>query len=109
MFPNYQQVLSALVDAGTDSGSIQVNPPSTGWPTGTGYQINLAADAQRLDALLAQSEDFTFKDGASSVSASGSAASGASGASATVSRTALSIGSSPTPYVDVSRFITQFS
>ncbi|KAI0089122.1 hypothetical protein BDY19DRAFT_944255 [Irpex rosettiformis] len=94
VFPNTEQVLSALVDAGATGGTIQVNPPSTGWPqSGTGFQINLAADAQHLDSLLAQSDQFTFHapDSSSSVSASGSSASGTS----SVSRTVLSISQTP--------------
>ncbi|KAI0787036.1 hypothetical protein BC629DRAFT_1514474 [Irpex lacteus] len=91
VFPNTEQVLDALVDAGDNGGSIKVNPPSTGWPSsGTGFQINLAASATQLDTLLAQSDDFSFHapDGSSSGSAS---ASGSSATSGSVSRTTLSI------------------
>ncbi|KAI0700761.1 hypothetical protein BC835DRAFT_1265828 [Cytidiella melzeri] len=90
-FPNYSQVLAALVDAGDSSGTIQVNPPSTGWPSGSGYQINLAHDAQALDQLLAQSQDFSFHAPSSSSSVSGSGSS----VSSTASRTVLSVSGSP--------------
>jgi len=73
-FPNYSQVLSALVVGGDSGGSTQVNPPSTGWPTGDGYQINLAADAQDLNTLLAQSVDFSFHAPTANSSSSGSLA-----------------------------------
>lgn len=92
VFPNYQQVLDALVDAGTDGGSVQVGPPSAGWPSGTGYQINLASSAERLDSLLAQSDDFSFHAPDSS-SVSGSSVS----ASGSVSRTVLSVSNTAAP------------
>jgi hypothetical protein len=92
VFPNYQQVLDALVDGGSDSGTVQVGPPSAGWPTGSGYQINLATSAERLDSLLAQSDDFSFHAPDSS-SVSGSSAS----ATGSVSRTVLSVSNTAAP------------
>ncbi|KAF7798329.1 hypothetical protein EIP86_009550 [Pleurotus ostreatoroseus] len=84
VFPNYEQVLDALVD-GTQS-TIQVNPPSTGWPSvGTGYQINFVQDSQHLTTILAQSNDFSFHaptSSSGSSSASGSSTGSLSGSSA---------------------------
>ena len=108
MFPNYEQVLDALVD-GTQ-GSIQVNPPSTGWPSGTGYQINFVQDSQHLTTILAQSNDFSFHaptssgssavSGSSTGSLSGSSASGSAATALTVSTTA--------PYVPISALDENF-
>jgi hypothetical protein len=60
VFPNYQQVLNALVVSSL--GKIQVNAPSEGWPAAgvPGYQINLVRDSENLQSILAQSDDFTF-------------------------------------------------
>jgi len=57
-YPPYQQVLAALVNG--DDGTTQVNPPSTGWPQGTGFQVNIVEDAQHLNSILAQSEQFSI-------------------------------------------------
>lgn len=88
IFPNYQQQLVALVDS--SAGSVACNAPSTGWPTGEGYQVNIVASAQQLDTILAQSDQFTFH-AASSVSGSStvSVSSNPTGA-VTVSNTATS-------------------
>ncbi|KAG2152425.1 hypothetical protein BD769DRAFT_1342582 [Suillus cothurnatus] len=64
VMPQGAQVLNALVD-GT-LGSIVCNPPSGGWPTGSGYRVNLAADAQHLDTLLAQSNQFNINSSTTS-------------------------------------------
>jgi hypothetical protein len=64
-----QQVLAALVPR--DQGSISLNAPSTGFPAGTGWQVNIVQDDQHLTALLAQSPQFTIKAPVSS-SSSGS-------------------------------------
>jgi hypothetical protein len=56
--PQNDQVLNALVD-GT-LGTIVCNPPSGGWPLGAGFRVNLAQDAQHLDTLLAQSNEFSI-------------------------------------------------
>ncbi|KAG1815592.1 uncharacterized protein BJ212DRAFT_1481365 [Suillus subaureus] len=66
VMPQGPQVLNALVD-GT-LGSIVCNPPSGGWPQGSGYRVNLAADAQHLDTLLAQSAQFNINSTSSSTS-----------------------------------------
>ncbi|KAF8238876.1 hypothetical protein L208DRAFT_1421122 [Tricholoma matsutake] len=52
------QVLAALVD-GT-LGEIYIPPPSAGWPVGPGFRVNFAQDAQHLNALLAQSSQFSI-------------------------------------------------
>ncbi|CAA7259605.1 unnamed protein product [Cyclocybe aegerita] len=52
------QVLSALVD-GT-LGTVNLNPPSGGWPTGSGFRLNLVQDANNLNAILAQSPEFAI-------------------------------------------------
>lgn len=100
VFPNYEQVLDALVDAGDNGGTIQVNPPSTGWPqSGTGFQINLVADAQHLDTLLAQSGQFTIHAPDASASVSASVSGSASSGTSSVSRTVLSISQTGAAYV----------
>ncbi|KAF8842719.1 hypothetical protein BDN67DRAFT_898623 [Paxillus ammoniavirescens] len=58
VMPQNDQVLNALVD-GT-LGTIVCNPPSGGWPLGSGFRVNLAQDAQHLDTLLAQSNEFSI-------------------------------------------------
>ncbi|KAF8165510.1 hypothetical protein B0H34DRAFT_671334 [Crassisporium funariophilum] len=50
------QNLAALVD-GT-LGSQDMNPPSGGWPTGSGFRINLVQDNNNLNTILAQSPEF---------------------------------------------------
>jgi hypothetical protein len=56
--PSYSQVLDALVD-GT-LGSTAVNPPSTGWPTGNNFQVNFVQDANDLNTIYAQSQQFSI-------------------------------------------------
>ncbi|KAI6035094.1 GPI-anchored small secreted protein [Pisolithus orientalis] len=58
VMPINNQVLNALVDGTV--GTIQCNPPSGGWPTGDGFRVNLAQDAEHLDSLLAQSDQFSI-------------------------------------------------
>lgn len=60
------QILAALVDGTT--GSQQMNPPSGGWPTGSGFRVNLVQDAQDLNTILAQSGTFSIVNPASSQS-----------------------------------------
>ncbi|CAL1701153.1 unnamed protein product [Somion occarium] len=57
--PNTRQLLEDSVDGG--QGSITVNPPSGGWPSGTAYQINFVQDSNHLDSILAQSQQFDIK------------------------------------------------
>ncbi|KAG0709818.1 hypothetical protein DFH29DRAFT_15980 [Suillus ampliporus] len=68
VMPQGPQVLNALVD-GT-LGQIICNPPSGGWPQGTGFRVNLAKDAEDLDTLLAQSNQFAITTSNSSASSS---------------------------------------
>lgn len=97
IFPNYEQVLDALVVGSL--GTIDVNPPSTGWPSGSGYQINFVASSQQLNSILAQSNDFTFHaPTSSSGSVSGSSSvSGASSSTApsSASTTGLTVSANP--------------
>ncbi|KAH9042864.1 hypothetical protein EDB84DRAFT_899140 [Lactarius hengduanensis] len=66
--PSYQQVLAALVD-GT-LGKFTVSPPSTGFPTGTGFQVNLVADSQNLNSIFAQSQQFSILQATTTTSSS---------------------------------------
>ncbi|OJA09296.1 hypothetical protein AZE42_03116, partial [Rhizopogon vesiculosus] len=75
--PQGPQILNALVD-GT-LGQIACSPPSAGWPTGSGFRVNFATDAQNLDALLAQSNEFSIV--AATSSGSSTATSGSSSTS----------------------------
>ncbi|KAG2369637.1 hypothetical protein BDR07DRAFT_1371186 [Suillus spraguei] len=68
VMPQGAQVLNALVD-GT-LGRIQCNPPSGGWPQGSAFRVNLAANAESLDQLLAQSSEFNINSTTSSTSSS---------------------------------------
>lgn len=52
------QVLAALVDG--KLGTITANPPSAGWPTGTGFRVNLVQDPDSLNTILAQSGEFNI-------------------------------------------------
>ncbi|EKM59253.1 uncharacterized protein PHACADRAFT_249575 [Phanerochaete carnosa HHB-10118-sp] len=96
--PTYSQVLDALVD--TSLGTIKVNPPSAGWPTGKGFQINLIASADQTGGIFAQSNDFTFvtPTGSSSVVSSTSSGSTTSGGTTLiVSNTATTPSSTSAP------------
>ncbi|KAI0248834.1 Ser-Thr-rich glycosyl-phosphatidyl-inositol-anchored membrane family-domain-containing protein [Lactifluus subvellereus] len=66
------QVLAATVD-GT-KGTLNVNPPSGGFPAGAGFQINFVKDAQNLDAILAQSQQFAIAQSSTTAAASSTAA-----------------------------------
>ncbi|KAG1752608.1 uncharacterized protein EDB91DRAFT_1234598 [Suillus paluster] len=68
VMPQGPQVLNALVD-GT-LGQIICNPPSGGWPQGSGFRVNLAKDAEDLNTLLAQSNQFNINSTTSSGSSS---------------------------------------
>jgi hypothetical protein len=56
--PSYSQVLAALVD-GT-LGTFTVSPPSTGYPTGNGFQVNFVQDTEHLSTIYAQSTQFAI-------------------------------------------------
>ncbi|KAH9173333.1 hypothetical protein EDB89DRAFT_1850369 [Lactarius sanguifluus] len=66
--PSYQQVLAALVD-GT-LGKFTVRPPSTGFPTGTGFQVNLVEDSESLSTIYAQSQQFSIVQATTTTSSS---------------------------------------
>ncbi|KAH0839942.1 hypothetical protein J3R83DRAFT_896 [Lanmaoa asiatica] len=66
------QVLDAVID-GT-LGITMCSPPSGGWPSGSGFRVNLAQDATHLDSLLAQSSEFNI----TAVSSNGSTTSSVS-------------------------------
>jgi len=59
------QVLNAFVD-GT-LGSLAANPPSGGWPTGSGFRLNFVQDPNHLDTILAQSSEFSITQPTSSL------------------------------------------
>jgi hypothetical protein len=56
--PPSSQILAALVD-GTLLKTA-VSPPSGGWPSGNGFQVNLVQDQNTLTSILAQSEKFNI-------------------------------------------------
>ncbi|KAH9844094.1 uncharacterized protein C8Q71DRAFT_29568 [Rhodofomes roseus] len=86
-YPAYTEVLDALVV--TSDGSVTVNPPSGGWVAGSGYRVNFVQDSNDLNAILAQSEDFTITQSSSSTFTSGaSTASSSASSSGSVSVTA---------------------
>lgn len=57
-YPNVNVVLKE--DVLTSSGSATVNAPSSGWPTGHGFQINLVQQNPTGVAILAQSQQFNI-------------------------------------------------
>ena len=54
------QILAALVP-GVD-GEISLNPPSTGWPVGGTFRVNIVQDSESLNSILAQSTEFNITD-----------------------------------------------
>ncbi|KAI0368050.1 hypothetical protein BV20DRAFT_923546, partial [Pilatotrama ljubarskyi] len=78
-FPPTKQVLAALVQSSL--GKVVVNPPSGGWKSGSGFQVNLVKDAEDTDTILAQSDQFTISSSTSSTffSSTSGAATGSSG------------------------------
>ncbi|RDB22543.1 hypothetical protein Hypma_009988 [Hypsizygus marmoreus] len=60
------EFLAALVD-GTKL-TLQVNPPSGGWPTGESFRVNFVRDAEHTDTILAQSSEFDIKESTSTTS-----------------------------------------
>lgn len=59
------QNLAALVD-GT-LGKASLNPPSGGWPTGASFRLNLVQDDRNLNAILAQSPEFSILPSSSTI------------------------------------------
>lgn len=45
-------------DVDGTTGSTQISPPSGGWPTGSGYRVNLMRDSDMNSGILAQSQEF---------------------------------------------------
>jgi hypothetical protein len=68
VFPNINIVLQQGVS--TSSGSATVNAPSSGWPTGQGFQINLLQTNPTGVGILAQSKQFNITGIPSSSSSS---------------------------------------
>ncbi|KAH9071572.1 Ser-Thr-rich glycosyl-phosphatidyl-inositol-anchored membrane family-domain-containing protein [Lactarius deliciosus] len=66
--PSYQQVLAALIDG--NLGKFTVSPPSTGFPTGTGFQVNLVKDSENLSTIYAQSQQFAIVQATTTTSSS---------------------------------------
>jgi len=58
VYPNTNAVLKQNVL--TSSGSTSVTAPSSGWPTGKGFQINLVQNNPTGVAILAQSQQFNI-------------------------------------------------
>jgi len=58
VYPNTNTVLKQ--DVLTSSGSTSVTAPSSGWPTGKGFQINLVQNNPTGVAILAQSQQFNI-------------------------------------------------
>ncbi|OAX44477.1 hypothetical protein K503DRAFT_795333 [Rhizopogon vinicolor AM-OR11-026] len=96
--PQGPQILNALVD-GT-LGQIACSPPSAGWPTGSGFRVNFATDAQNLDALLAQSNEFSIV--AATSSGSSTATSGSSSTSQAATAATLTTATASTTSSDTS-------
>lgn len=69
-YPNVNVVLKQ--DVLTSSGSASVNAPSSGWPTGHGFQINFIQQNTNGDAILAQSQQFNITGSTSAFSSSSS-------------------------------------
>ncbi|KAG2369641.1 hypothetical protein BDR07DRAFT_1388023 [Suillus spraguei] len=93
VMPDGPQVLGALVD-GT-LGITLCNPPDEGWPQGAGFRVNLAADAEDLNTLLAQSDQFNINSTTSSTSSTTETAT-TSSSSVTTSVTSSHTSATPT-------------
>ncbi|OCH92162.1 hypothetical protein OBBRIDRAFT_470023 [Obba rivulosa] len=95
--PPTQQILAALVDGSL--GQMTVNPPSGGWQTGTGFRVNLVKDANDLDSILAQSDQFAITVASSSSSSGASSLASSTGLSTAVSLSSVSGGTITAPSV----------
>lgn len=69
--PSGSEVLVAYVD-GT-AGTVTASAPSAGWPTGSGFQVNFVKDANSLNTIYAQSNQFNITQSTSSAASSTSA------------------------------------
>ncbi|KAI0048022.1 hypothetical protein FA95DRAFT_1605561 [Auriscalpium vulgare] len=92
VLPSGSQVLSSFVD-GSSASSFTV-PSTTTLPAGDGFQVNLVQDANDLNAIYAQSQRFSIKQGTASSSPSSSASTSTS-ASASLHPSITSGASSP--------------
>lgn len=93
--PNTRTLLLDSVDGG--AGTVTIQPPNGGWPSGTAYQINFVQDSNHLDSILAQSQQFDIKASTGSTGTSSSAGSSSASSGSSVSRTVTSVSSgSPT-------------
>jgi len=54
--PANNQVLAALVDGLL--GNTTLLPPSEGWPSGSGFRVNIVLNTENLNTILAQSDEF---------------------------------------------------
>ncbi|EDR03054.1 uncharacterized protein LACBIDRAFT_307632 [Laccaria bicolor S238N-H82] len=90
----FQPVVLATSVDGT-LGSAPMNTPSGGWPSpGGSFRVNLVQDANNLDAILAQSNQFNITQGTSTISSSSTKGSTTrSASSATGSTTGSATGS----------------
>jgi hypothetical protein len=61
--------LAALIDG--KLGTLSVNPPSTNFPVGKGYRLNLVKSSTELNSILAQSPKFEIAAAVVSSSAAG--------------------------------------
>lgn len=74
-----------FVDATTQS-SLAVAAPSGGFPTGSGFRINLVKSANEVDTILAQSDNFVIAAG-SGTGSSSTVTAGASGSTTSAAAT----------------------
>jgi hypothetical protein len=65
---------SLAANVSTADGTVQLRPPSDGWPTGSGFQVNLVKSENEMSTIYAQSAQFSIKD-ASLVSTTGGSSS----------------------------------
>ncbi|KIY49398.1 hypothetical protein FISHEDRAFT_58297 [Fistulina hepatica ATCC 64428] len=86
---SYSEVLANDVQGSADEDD--VSAPSGGWVVGTGYRVNLVKDADDLDSILAQSDEFNI-----TTAASGSASSATVSSTSTSTATSSSSSSSST-------------
>ncbi|EIN10879.1 hypothetical protein PUNSTDRAFT_63770 [Punctularia strigosozonata HHB-11173 SS5] len=66
IMPQNNQILDALVQG--SSKSINVNPPSGGFPVGKGFRVNLVKDTDDLSTIYAQSDEFSIVQSSSTLS-----------------------------------------
>jgi len=62
------QVLAASVVAAEGAGNTSVRPPSGGWPTGKGFQVNFVKSEDEVNTIYAQSNEFEIAESSSSSS-----------------------------------------